>query len=202
MSDLYNAYYRKSDPKRYDKRDKDGNSTPLDMVKMEEGLAFEEILEPVLAARLLGQRPKEQKVRINRKGEIDPKGAIVLYFSPDYIFFINDESVLGEFKYTRYSSKGAPRGPKFAKWITQIKLYCYVLGLNVARLYVLYLNGDYKPPTAKLLAWELRFTDDELEEEWNIIMRHAREEGLLNGTTGKESDKADVDARRRTRNHS
>jgi hypothetical protein len=54
-----------------------------------------------------------------------------------------------------------------------------VLGLNVARLYVLYLNGDYKPPTAKLLAWELRFTDDELEEEWRILMRFAVEEGLL-----------------------
>lgn len=168
MSDIYGAYYAKMD-KRF--RDP-GDGPPRE--KMEEGLAFEEILEPVLAARLLGKRPKEQKCYVTIKGK-----HYVVYYSPDFILFVNGESVLGEFKYTRYSSKGAPRGRKFAKWISQIKLYCYHLNINVAHLYVMFINDDYKPPTAKLRAWELRFSDNELQEEWDIMIRFAKEEGLF-----------------------
>lgn len=173
MSDIYGAYYAK-----YDKRFRD-NGTGPDKVRMEEGLAFEEILEPALAARHFGTRPKEQRLRLNSSGEITKKGPVDLFFSPDYIFVIDDETVLGEFKYTRYSSKDAPRGKKFAKWITQMKLYGYALNINVARLFVLFINGTYKPMNPQLKAWEIRFTDDELAEEWEIMMRFAKEEGLL-----------------------
>lgn len=166
MSDIYGAYYAK--------QFKGQDEPPL--VKFEEGFAFEEILEPAISRRLLGSRPKEQKCKY--------KG-VTIYFSPDHILFISGETALGEFKYTRYSSRGAPRGKKFARWISQIKLYCYQLNLNTAYLYVMFVNGDYKPPTPTLLAWKLTFTDEELAEEWDIMMRFAEEEGLLGKVKSK-----------------
>jgi hypothetical protein len=187
MSDLYGDYYRSADPEKYDKRDAKGNKLPYDTAKMELGMAFEDILEPLLATRLFGSRPKEQKIRINARGEIDPKGAITLYFSPDHVFFVEGETTLGEFKCTWYSSRGAPRIPKkFGIWITQMKLYCHALDLTKARLYVFFVNSDYKPPTPKLLAWEFTFTQAECAEEWGIIMRHAVEKGLLTNGVSKK----------------
>lgn len=186
MSDLYGDYYRALHPEKYDKKNDQGERS-YDLAKMELGMVFEEILEPLLAQRLFGSRPKEQKIRLNAKGEIDPKGKITLFFSPDHVFFIDGETVLGEFKCTWYSSKGAPRIPKkFNVWFTQIKLYLHALGLTTARLYVFFVNDNYKPPTPKLLAWEVTFTEEECAEEWDIIMRHAVERGLLNGK-GKSS---------------
>lgn len=166
-SDLYGSFYKKFDPKRYDKRDKDGNPTPMDYVKMSLGTSFEEMLERALAERLLGERPGEF---------VSDEGII---YSPDYLFFEPTEIILGEFKCSWYSSKNAPFDPKFDKWMTQIKLYSYWLQLTKARLYVLFVNGDYKPPSPILLSWVIEFTPRELTDEYNMIMRHAKAEGIL-----------------------
>jgi hypothetical protein len=166
-SDLYGAFYKKADPKRYDKRDIAGNATPFDLLKMEVGTTFEELLEEALAARLLGQRPGEFT---------SPEGVI---FSPDYLFYEPEEVVLGEFKLTWYSSRNAPFDEKFSKWITQVKLYCHWLDLRQCRLYALFVNADYKPPTPELLAWKITFTPRELADEWAMIERFAKKEGLL-----------------------
>ena len=174
MSDIYGSYYA-----AMDKRFRDNGQGP-DKVKMETGLAFEDVLEPALAERLFGARPKEMRCTVDDDGR-----TITIYFSPDYAFLIDGETVLGEFKLTWYSSKGAPRGKKFQKWITQIMLYCHELNLTKARLYVLFVNGDYKPPAPKLVAWELEFTQSELDEEWDIMMRHAKKVGLFDEHTGE-----------------
>lgn len=166
-SDLYNAFFKDYDPKRYDKKDKEGNPVPMDMAKIELGTTFEELLEPALATRLLGDRPGEF---------VSPEGVI---FSPDYLFDLGGEIILGEFKCTYYSTRGAPTDPKFAKWLCQVKLYCHWLKLRKVRLYVMFLCGDYKPPSPVLKAWELVFTKQELQDEFDMVARHARKEGLL-----------------------
>lgn len=191
-SDLYNAFFKDFDPARYDKRDAAGNSTPMDMQKIELGLCFEQELEIELlqmlermrqrmARRCLGERPAEftyHRDDCPGEGTAECKASCVA-FSPDYIFDLDDELILGEFKCSWYSTKGAPVDPKFAKWFCQIKLYCFWLGLRKARLYVLFVNGDYKPPTPSLRAWELTFTQQELQDEWNMIARHSRKKGLI-----------------------
>lgn len=177
-SDLYNAFYKDADPKRYDKRNPDGTATSMDMAKIELGLTFEQELEDLLvstmeamrgrmAIRMLGERPGEF---------MSPEGVI---FSPDYLFDIDGELVLGEFKCSYYSTNGAPVDPKFAKWITQIKLYCFWLGVVKARLFVMFVCGDYKPPSPQLRAWEMTFTQRELQDEFDVIMRHARKKGIV-----------------------
>lgn len=167
MSDLYNSLHRTLDPKRYDKRDAKGNPQPMDMTKVETGTSFEEILEATLARRLLGDRPGEFTT---------PEGII---YSPDYLFFEEDDTILGEFKLTWYSSRNAPFDEKFDKWFTQMKAYLYHLSMKRARLYVLFVNGNYKPPSPKLLAWNITFTQRELTDNWNMLVRHAKKEGLL-----------------------
>jgi hypothetical protein len=184
-SDLYGDFYKSLDPARYDKRNSEGVALPFDLAKLELGTTFEEVLEPALAQRLLGDRPGEF-VTPHADGCTDLHepvcacGAGIIY-SPDYLFDIDEDGglVLGEFKLTWYSMKDAPFGKKFAKYFTQIKLYCYWLGLTRARLYIFFVNGDYKPPSPVLRAWQMEFTRQELKDEYDIIARHARKKGLL-----------------------
>ncbi len=191
-SDLYGAYYKAYDPKRYDKRDKDGNPQPMDMAKIEFGLSFEQELEVWLAlmmdavrrrmaGRLLGDRPGEFTHHHARcktpAGKWCKRNCVI--FSPDYLFEEPAEMVLGEFKLSWYSSNEAPFNEKFDKWITQMKLYCYWLGVRKARLYVFFVNDNYKPPTPRIRCWEIVFTQRELDDEHNVIMRHALKKGLV-----------------------
>src|SRR3990167_1878767 len=199
-SDLYGAYYQAYDPKRYNKRDADGNPLPFDDTKMEMGTSFEEVLEPALQERLFsehedGDRPGEFAAPhapdcvhhdTPYDGEhICPECGAGTLFSPDYLFRVADRYILGEFKLTWYSSTGAPHNEKFAKWLTQIKLYLFWLSLVLdervtkARLWVLFVNDTYKPPTPKLRCWDMTFVWKELVAEHREILRHARKRGLL-----------------------
>lgn len=188
-SDLYNALYKAVDPKRYDKKDKAGNAVPFDLTKMEIGTTFEEILEPALAQRLIGERPGEftaphadgctYENEPLAEGAVCPECGAGTIFSPDHLFDVDGELVLGEFKCTYYSTTGAPTDPKFNKWWTQIKIYCHWLNLRRARLYVMFVCGDYKPPSPQLRAWDVKFTTQELHDEYNTVIRFARKKGLL-----------------------
>lgn len=201
-SDLYGSYYVDHDPQRYAKKDKDGNATPIDVTKMEVGTSFEEILEPVLKERLFsdrgdGFRPGEFTAphapgcpledNECEAGVICEECGAGTLFSPDWLFSEKDRYILGELKCTWYSSTGAPTNEKFAKWRTQVMLYMFwlstILGQDVTkcRLFALFINGDYKPPSPKLRAWEITFTKRELVMEHREIMRHARKKGLLVG---------------------
>lgn len=199
-SDLYGRYYQDHDPRRYNKRDAHGDPQPVDLAKMELGVAFEEVLEPALdwsmqiqrrlGARLWGERPGEfvaphdptcpRHADTAVGGVICPTCAAGTLFSPDYLFDDGGDLVLGEFKLTWMSPKGAPTDPKFAKWWTQMKLYCHWLHLRRARLYVYFVIPDYATPAPPVpRAWEAVFTAQELQDEFHAIVRHARRKGLL-----------------------
>lgn len=194
MSDIYNSLYKKLDPKRYDKRDINGDAIPFDLKKLELGLRFEEWLEKVLAVSLLGERPGEFRTNHSplcpsRKVEM-PSGIVCphclagTYYSPDYLFYEEVESILGEFKLTWYSSKGAPTGvDKFDKYFTQIKAYLYHLKMLRARLFIFFVNGQYPkggPPSPQFRVWEMEFTQKELDKEWAMLLAHALKEKLYN----------------------
>lgn len=200
-SDLYGAYYRATDPKRYDKKDAQGNPLPFDLLKLEFGLSFEQQLEDDLerlleatrqrmAGRLFGERPGEftaghdDGCPYRQEPVIDgvpcPHCAAGTLYSPDYLFTEGSDLILGEFKLTWYSSREAPTaGSQFQKYWTQQMLYCHWLGIRKSRLYVFFVNGDYKPPSPSLRVWEATFTQQELQDEYNVIVRFARKKGLL-----------------------
>jgi hypothetical protein len=168
VSDIYKSINQELDPKRFN--DDDGPN----MEKMEVGLLFESILEEALARKYGTLRP----------GEIENDGVLM---SPDG--FNPDAEALEEFKATWMSCRygivdelfGMPL-QKFQHWFWQIKAYCLALGLHRAILTVLFVNGDYDRKTGsnpQLKRYEMTFTDEELEENWQMLLRHAREKGML-----------------------
>ncbi len=165
----------------------------MDLLRVEAGLIFESLLEEGLQAKfglmLGGERP----------GEFLTDEGIA--YSPDLIIFPENRTVLGEIKLTWMSAFYCPISPdqairtglksnwdgrssvefpdKFAKYFVQMKAYCYHLHTNHARLIAYFVNGDYRPPSPCLLAWDMQFTDVELIENWKMLRNHAKHKGLL-----------------------
>jgi hypothetical protein len=118
MSDIYNDYYARVEPKRY------AGDIPIEMREayMGAGMAFESFLEKALKDRL---------ANTDRPGElVDAEHGIL--FSPDLIIF-NHVIRVGEIKLTWMSTKGVPREegngfpPRFDKYITQMANYCHAV---------------------------------------------------------------------------
>ena len=59
------------------------------------------------------------------------------------------------------------------RWMTQVKGYCYGWGVRKARVWCCHINGDYRPPSPRVIAYDLEFTDQELGENWEMLVRHA-----------------------------
>jgi hypothetical protein len=191
MSELYGELYKGLDPKRFDKRDADGNPLPFDDLKGEIGTAFEEALEPALRSRIITtERPGEYvtqhaddcvvRARVAVGGPVCPCGAGVIY-TPDHFLF-NGCFRLGEFKLTWMSIGKGILDKRFDKWMTQMKVYCYHLGTPYARLYALFINGDWSFKFAsgpQLLAWDIEFSQKEMREEWLTLLRVGRKKGML-----------------------
>lgn len=189
MSEIYNDLYKGLNPKRYDKRDEHGNPLPFDDLRMEVGTSFEEVLEPAIRQRIFGaERPGEYVTQhasdcVHQRTTVYPGdppcrcGAGVI-FTPDHFLF-NGVFRVGEFKVTWMSIRKGLTDKRFDKWFCQIKVYCYHLGTTHARLYVLFMNGDYTNYSPVLLAWDIEFSQKELREEWAMLRRHAQRKGML-----------------------
>jgi hypothetical protein len=183
MSDIYGALYKRLDKDRYG----DG---PMNQVCVELGLAWETALEAALKVR-----PTFDGEQIERPGELLTAEGIA--FNPDLLIVTTDPPKsledgwtgtvrVGEIKLKWMSSKDAPRvetssfPSKYDKDFTQMKAYCYHVGTRFARYYVFYVNGQYKPPFPhEPYVWDIEFTQEELEDEWRMLLNFARSEGML-----------------------
>jgi len=192
MSDLYNSLFKEVSPKRYNKKDAEGNESPMDVTVMEEGMAYEGWLAPQLRRRLFGERPGEFFTRHARTcslhGSPVKDGTIIcacgagVAYSPDWLF-TEDELELGEFKRTKYSLRDAPFSEKFDKWICQMKAYCYHLETLLAKLFVLFVNGDYSYTSPEgdeqIVRWDFEFTQVELDRNWARLVNHGKKKGMI-----------------------
>lgn len=104
-------------------------------------------------------------------GEIEMDGIIG---SPDAVRLDGDRLEVQEFKLTWKSEERW--GRDFARrnwmWITQGMGYCYILKTNYCRYHVLWVNGDYRPPSPKYMTYLVQFDDQELRRRWDMILRH------------------------------
>lgn len=113
---------------------------------------------------------------------------------------IDDAWVLWEYKATRKSSRDFKemirlKSKKVLMWLWQIQAYRHAMNMTVvpsgcacrvAKLGVMFLNGNYSKdfddpesrPTYKL--FRLEFTQEELDNNWEMIMSHARSMGVIN----------------------
>lgn len=60
-------------------------------------------------------------------------------------------------------------------WLAQCKGYCKGLQTLRAYLHVLFLCGNYKYPISpQLIRWQIDFTPDEIEENWQLMTEYLR----------------------------
>lgn len=168
VSDIYNDMYQQLDPAKYKPFEEDAADPQRDL-QLALGLAWEQYLEKCFIAAGLD---------IKRPGEF--KTAEGVAFSPDLIITENGEQRVGEIKLTRMGLADTLTHPKFSKWLTQAKTYCYHLGIPQARFYVLFINGDYKERRGPhLCAYDISFTEAGLVENWVKLVNHAESRGML-----------------------
>ena len=160
MSQIYGSLYEALEPERF----KGDEPNPL-MLAL--GTAWEQYFERQL---------DRAKSHIFRPGElISPEG---IAYSPDGVIE-NGHLTMVEYKLTWMSSNADIADSKFDKYRTQMLSYAYQLETSHARLYVLFVNGNYKPPSPMLKAWNFEFSVRELNDNWTMLMNHARHKGMI-----------------------
>lgn len=175
-SDLYGSLYRELNPDRYGRP---GEPPPL---LLETGLIFETMLEEGFIRRLAANGGEGEQ--IERPGEFTHRDTwdgydVTVHYNPD-LFIFNGQFRVGEIKATWMSYIPDLTHEKYAKWLTQIKFYCKMQRTRFARLYAFFICGTYKPPTVPLLkAWDLEFSQDELDMEYAMLMWHGVSSGVF-----------------------
>lgn len=176
LSDIYKVLMKRLQPKRF-------TDAPMNMTRIEAGLLFESMLEEALAKKYATVRPGEV---------VSDEG---IYMSPDGV---NPVLLAGEeFKCTWMSSRagvmdenGQPL-EKFVHWFIQMMGYAKWLDVDRFILRVFFVNGNYNRsgklqsgeadpesgPTLK--SYDIRFTQEEVEENWTMLINVAKEAGLL-----------------------
>ena len=165
MSECYGSLYAELEPKRY------GGTTPPNPLLLALGTAWEKHFEQLL----ISSAPPG--VNISRPVEFMNADGIA--FSPD-LLISNGELRVGEMKLTFQSSAEDISAPKFSKWIVQMQAYCHGMETPHARLYVLFVNGDYKTQRwPQLKIWDFTFSERELRDNYTLLLNHAKRRGLL-----------------------
>lgn len=178
LSDVYKRFMERLQPHRFD------TSKPMDKLRLEIGLLVENAIEREMATKFATQRPGEL---------IGDMNGVPVYMTPDGV---NPTYAAGEeYKATFMSSgqgltdeDGQPL-IKFVHWFVQMKGYAKWLGTNTFILWVLFLNGDYKwhkdekgksyPTGPQFEPFWVKFSDEEIEENWTMLTNFARSEGML-----------------------
>lgn len=105
-------------------------------------------------------------------GELELDG---LYGTPDLLD--THDGAIHEIKMSWLSERHAenpdPRSnPKLWKFWVQLMAYLRMLGLDLGRLEIAFVRGDYKSEDAGYRKWECRFSRRELAENWTMLCRH------------------------------
>ncbi len=100
-----------------------------------------------------------------------------VYATPDGLSSLDidgqAEIVVEEWKATWKSLHTHPDILTQTGWMWQLAALCHMQGLRHARIHVLYVNGDYRPPKPRYITYLLEFTTTELERFWqNCILKN------------------------------
>lgn len=175
LTDLLRLLKTEREPAKF--RNEEGEWEAKDLLRLEIGHTFEELLSGALNRR----HPD-----LVRPQPITCDGVIC---SPDG--WVPTEQRLEEWKAT-WGSLNRPLLDWRWYWFYQIKAYAYVLGATDAVLRVFYINGDYSRDESKrcaecglpsggphVHAYRVTWYDGELEETWAELIGIGREYGLL-----------------------
>lgn len=104
-----------------------------------------------------------------------------MYGTPDGMSATEEEGLIGslvveEFKLTWKSEYKYGEVVKEALWMWQLAGLCRMMGTRWARLHVMWVNGNYRPPEPLYYRYRVRFGELELEEFWeHIVMKYKGE---------------------------
>lgn len=161
VSTIIDDLCRTLHPERYS-----SDITPDQMFAFQEvGNVIEDILSEGLRQRHAGQWCKPE-----------PRHVEGIWLSPDGHL---SGSTHDEFKATWTSSKDGLANPKLKKYEYQVLAYLYGWGILRARIHVLFVNGDYKPPRPLFRTFILKPTYREVKANWHMLKQHARDRGWL-----------------------
>jgi len=119
-----------------------------------------------------------------RPGEVELDGIIG---SPDGILCRGDIKKRGsillieEYKCTALSAESTPANNW--KWLMQVKGYCKMLGVRKCVFRVLHHVAIMRDPANAYAPWELVFTQDEIDENWQAILNHKKVMEARDGRT-------------------
>lgn len=166
MSEIYGSLYKELEPKRY------GGTELPEPVLLALGTAWEKHLETLLKA----SQPNHNGECFSRPDEfVDGEG---IAFSPD-LLIENGIFRIGEIKLTWQSSREDISAPKFSKWLVQLMAYCKGLETPYGRVYATFVNGDYAAHRwPQLKIWDFTFTERELQDNYRMLVQHAKQRGL------------------------
>jgi hypothetical protein len=110
-----------------------------------------------------------------RPGELYLSG---IAMSPDAIDL--SDYALEEYKATYVSSSHEIDDTSyFWHWHVQMKCYCKALATLTARLRVWFIVGDWKGSGPQIRAYQFQFTQQEVDDAFQMCVNHARAEGWL-----------------------
>ena len=95
----------------------------------------------------------------------------------DWLVEPSKEIILFEHKLTWKSSKNVMTSNWY--YLTQGKSYCAMTGMKVVFWELVYLNGNYRGSGPLYRKCWVRFDDDEIKRNWEMIVTHAQEKGWL-----------------------
>lgn len=147
-----------------------GGDTPAEFdprtrATFEAGHVVEEVIADVMARRAGWRKPEPQQCH-------------GIWCSPDG--WSERTSTIDEMKATWKSARDFVGSPKWQLYIWQVLSYMFVFGATRARLHVMHMNGDYRPPRPMPpKTYIVRPTPQELSENWQMIRSHAKDRGWL-----------------------
>lgn len=140
------------------------------------GFIWEIMVKQVMKPRMLSRR---QCLGVVEGVEIELDG---VYMNPDAFCIVDD--TLEEYKATWKSSRrGDPaifaEPENFWSWVVQTRAYCagysavYKRPILNVRMFVFFVNGDYKDAGPQVRMYRIEYTKDEVAETWAMLRKHA-----------------------------
>lgn len=142
---------------------------------VEMGFIWECIVDLMFKPRMLGRRMSNLIVQLNGTN-LDG-----IYGTPDALDITGRVNGVGgvgeEYKATWQSCRGwdEPGALMAKKWDWMVRIMGYAKMLNVLdyRLMVFFVNGYMtRPFRPRPMAWDLTFTQDEIDANWDMILAH------------------------------
>ena len=125
-------------------------------------------------SRAFGEKAAIRPCEVELDGVVGSPDGIVYdkNFGANHYLSAQHIEAVEEYKCTALSAESTPASNW--KWLMQVKGYCKMLGVRTCVFRVLHHVAIMHDPANAYAPWELVFTQDELDENWQAILNHKR----------------------------